>query len=184
MNEIRSILREKTSAAHAKLDSALVKYDLKTQHGLGSYLCVHMLARRWIGASSTNFSELIDNPQKLQDLEADLEVLGADLPAPKMPYFDIIHPLGLTYVIAGSSLGSKLLYKNWFSSEDHVVQRANKFLTSSKESADWANFLVRTDRLKLTQTELDDVVMTADTVFSIYETANNIISQDINDHSK
>lgn len=184
MNEIRSILREKTSAAHSDLDAALIKYDLKTQSGLGSYLSVHAIARQCIGESSKDFRDLIKNHAKIRDLRADLSVLGVSLPVCGMQRFNIIHPLGLIYVIAGSSLGSKILYKDWAMADDCVVKCAGKFLTSSKESADWVDFLERTDKLKLTQTELDDVVLTANTVFSIYKTANNIISQGLDDRSE
>ncbi len=182
MNAIRERLRVGTSASHSRLDASLIEYDLTTRAGLKAYLSVHFVARENLHRISTEPNERQSHARKLGELRDDLRVLGSAPPTVRLDDFAIRHPLGLSYVIAGSSLGSKLLYKQWLLSDDDVVGRAGQFLTSAKDSSDWVDFLKKTDTLCLSDSELDEVVASANTVFAVFENANNIIRLALDDH--
>jgi len=184
VNKLRETLRKKTSKAHAKLDASLIIYDLKTQEGLSSYLSVHYLARESLSKMSKTFSGERANIEKLKELRDDLKVLGVTPPENRLKVRSLTHPLGLTYVIAGSSLGSKLLYENWLLTDDEVVGCAGKFLTSAKDSTDWLAFLNKTDKLELSTDELDRVVATANAVFEVFEAANELVRLGLDDHTQ
>jgi len=122
---LRDRLKRETWPAHKRLDQALIKHDLTTQLGLSSYLEVHYIARQTLNAT---FS-VTHKDSALELIRNDLTTLGVGEPLVlETDSFTNPHPVGLTYVIAGSSLGSKVLYKVWSRSLDETVKRAGKFM--------------------------------------------------------
>lgn len=180
MNDFRAILRQETADAHAELDAALIEYDLTTRVGLASYLSVHHVAR---DALSPTFQghDGVRNTEILNDIKHDLAILGSVLPKNTVQARTDLHPLGLSYVIAGSSLGSKVLFKEWHHSKDPRVMSASKFMTSSKNSTDWLAFLKKTDSLQLSKVELSEAIDSANAVFLTYSAANIMIKTSLDD---
>ena len=177
MKDFRFRLREETSEAHTRLDKSLVKYDLSTYSGLASYLCVHYLARYHLHDSIFGHENLRDDGSKLEDLRHDFDQLG--LSAPKWhfaPKAEPHHALGLTYVMAGSSLGGKLLYKDWARADDPAVQAASRFMTNAKSSTSWKMFLTYLDNSTFLEKEIQDIIKSANYCFGVFEAANQEIS--------
>ena len=178
MNDLRVILRSKTASAHAQLDLALGEYNLTRRSDLSNYLRVHYLARLHLEDIFSTKEMRLSNQQKLNAIQSDFEVLGAELPQRmKRNNISSYHPIGLTYVMAGSSLGSKVLYKRWTASTDVIVQRAGKFITNAKDNSEWVVFLAHIGSLKVSQNEIDDIVLSANDVFEIYKTANDQVKE-------
>lgn len=172
MNDLHAYLRTSTCHAHKILDASLISYDLTEPLGLSQYLCVHYLARSALSKIMTLDNQKVSNQKKLNDIELDLEQLETEAPLFKSNLNEgVFHMLGIDYVLAGSSLGSKVLYKHWSLATNEKVKQANHFMTSAKDSADWKTFLTRLDSLKLTRVEIEQVVATANHVFEIYQTA-------------
>ena len=173
---LRFRLRRETETAHKRLDDALIKHDLTTLSGLRSYLSVHFLARDYLQNIMTGYEALRDDKEKLSNLRADFDVLDMPLPQWKdMPDRESHHPLGLIYVIAGSALGSKLLYKHWSAASDPDVLEVKNFMTCAKDSRIWADFLVHLNANQFTPAETHDMILGAEYCFGVFEAANNQI---------
>lgn len=179
MNELRFTLRSKTTEAHKRLDEALCVYDLKTRIGLTQYLKVHLLACLHLNELVTSDDLRCEMYEKIIALRSDLKVLNA---APSLS--DILlpktyqHPLGLTYVIAGSSLGGKLLAKQWAKSRDPVVRNAGKFINNAKATDSWKRFLTYTELNSFNPEEVEKIISAANYCFSVYEAAHQAISKE------
>ena len=172
MNDLHSYLKSGTYQAHKALDAELIGYDLTDRFELSQYLCVHYLARTSLSEIMSFHNQKSSNQKMLNDIALDLKILEVEPPLLKVNLGKAIsHSLGLTYVLAGSSLGSKVLYKQWTLSSDDRVKRAGHFMKSSKDSSDWKTFLARLDTLMLTRPEIEHVVASANCVFEIYQAA-------------
>ena len=178
MTDLRVRLRAETASSHARLDAALVTYDLTNRSDLSDYLSVHYLARLQIAVIVSEDAARLSNQQKLADIRSDLEVLSLKPPqCMKRSNSTSYHPLGLTYVMSGSSLGSKLLYKHWATATDTIVQQAGTFITNSKDSSEWTFFLAHVKTLKVSHDEVSDIVASANSVFEIFEAANDQVKR-------
>jgi len=166
---IRERLKKETALAHERLDQALIKHDLTSRQGLSDYLQIHYIARR---ALNEVFStDLID--QSLVSLSEDLAALGIN--EPDVHIIEPLvapHPLGLTYVIAGSSLGSKVLFRIWNASTDETVKQAGKFMAFAKDSSAWRDFLVQIKTYEYTEQEIKKIIESANYSFAVFESAN------------
>ena len=172
MNSLRAILREKTSDAHEALDAALIDYDLTSRSGLRDYLRVHYRARVQLTKLYSGHPIEVDHTQSLSALQSDLSVLGAKLPHPmNLELSGDLHPVGVTYVVAGSSLGSKLLFKHWSRAVDEKVRQAGTFMTRAKDNADWIKFLAYIDAADFSAKEIEHIVISANGCFAIFEAA-------------
>jgi len=172
VNELRKKLREETSCAHKSLDFALSCYDLTSRNGLANYLNVHLLVRDLLAKTHSGHEIEIDHSDSIAAIRSDLTKLGVSVVEDLhwMPK-SYLHPVGLTYVIAGSSLGSKVLYKKWAQSTDDSVILAGEFMALAVDNSDWLKFLEYIDATSFSDSETDDIVMSANQRFTLYKTA-------------
>lgn len=180
MNTLRSTLRYETATAHERLDQALCVYDLTTQTGLAKYLKIHLLACLHLRGLTTDNDFRREIDAKVSSIQADLDVLNATLSSHKLPTSNAQqHPVGLTYVIAGSSLGGKLLFKDWAKSIDPVVQNAGKFMHSAKITDSWKKFLTYIDKHDFSSEEVEEIVSSANYCFGVFEFAHQAIAKEL-----
>jgi heme oxygenase len=179
MNDVRSILRLKTARAHKKLDEALGVFDLKTPKGLSQYLKVHLVAYRNLRGLSAEAAFIQDIDYKISLLCTDLDLLG-EPPAP----LDVVakgrkhHLTGLTYVIAGSSLGGKLLARDWALSRDPVVKKAGNFINNASITDCWREFLAHIELSRYKPAEVEQIVHAAIYCFGVYQAAYEAVSKE------
>jgi len=106
-----SVLRETTRREHELIDARLSLLDLTTIQSYRIFLNIHYSALRslavaWRREDHQEFGGLLDR------LRADLAALGAAVDERILPVDAALapaHRLGVSYVIRGSRLGSKLL---------------------------------------------------------------------------
>ena len=181
-NNLRFKLRSETQEAHNRLDMALIAHDLTTLCGLKAYLCVHFLARTHVQALLSGYEFLRDDAEKLACLKADFDIMGVAPPSwPGAPRAKQCHAVGLIYVMAGSALGSKLLYKTWRTASDSDVLSVHNFMTCAKDSQIWNKFLAYTESTRFSQSEVDSMVEAANYCFGIFEAANNHVLEGLQD---
>jgi len=174
MHKLRERLRADTATAHQALDDALGVYDLTRVTGVSNYLSVHYLARLHLCKYIEDTPNRWDNACRLSDLKSDLSALTCPLPHwGEGLSVQKCHMLGLTYVIAGSSLGSKILYKRWLCATNERVKKAGRFLESSRNSVSWNKFLEDINEADFTEGEVQQIVAAANHGFSIFQVANN-----------
>lgn len=179
MNSLRSTLRFETAIAHERLDQALCVYDLTTQRGLAQYLKVHLLACLHLNQLTTDEGFRCEIATKISSIQADLGVLNTTLSSHKLPTSNAYqHPVGLTYVIAGSSLGGKLLFNDWAKTIDPVVKKAGKFMHSAKITDSWKKFLTYIDKNDFSSEEIEKIVSSANYCFGVFEYAHQAIAQE------
>ena len=181
-NNLRFKLRNETQEAHNRLDAALVAHDLTTISGLRAYLCVHFLAGTHMQNLLCGYDFLRDDAEKLAFLRADFEIMGGTPPSwPDAPRAKECHAVGLIYVMAGSALGSKLLYKTWRTASDDDVLSVHNFMTYAKDSKIWHKFLDYTENTLFSESEVESMVEAANYCFGIFEAANNQVLKGLRD---
>lgn len=110
---LREHLRSHTRRDHEQLDKALASLDLSRQQDYARFLRFHAVARAgiedWL---SRHAPAEACPPQQLSLIEDDLAALGA-IPPSSTPAFEAPAEnwLGVSYVVAGSHLGNRMLLK-------------------------------------------------------------------------
>lgn len=178
MNALRLKLRNGTHHAHKRLDQGLASCDLSTRDGLIDFLSVQYLARTHIAEHICGYEQLRDDDEKLADLKADFAGLGIAPPRwADTPPISSHHALGYAYVLAGSSLGGRILYQNWASTTDPAVRRSHAFITNSKCQNMWRQFTAYITSHTFNAQETEQIVQSAISCFEVFEAANAQISR-------
>ncbi|KCZ56302.1 hypothetical protein HY29_09635 [Hyphomonas beringensis] len=172
MQTLRARLKAETAEDHARLDAMMSQHDLTTPEGLAVYLQINYLALTCLEPVITGHQDLPPPRLLLSEIRQDLSELGAPLPRwedqpdPGQP-----HPLGLIYVIAGSSLGARFLYLQWQKAENPAVQNAGRYLSSLKAESDWNLFLGHASEIDADEAEILQIVRSARVGFKIFSSA-------------
>ncbi|KCZ50255.1 biliverdin-producing heme oxygenase [Hyphomonas pacifica] len=172
MQTLRQRLRAETAEDHARLDAMMSRHDLTTPQGLTAYLQINYLALTCLKPVMTGHMDLPAPRLLLPEIRQDLSALGAPLPRwEDQPDPGEPHPLGLIYVIAGSSLGARFLYLQWKATENTVVQTAGNYLSSLKAESDWNLFLRHASGLDADEAEVLQIMKSARVGFTIFSSA-------------
>ncbi|MBR9808032.1 MAG: biliverdin-producing heme oxygenase [Alphaproteobacteria bacterium] len=148
------------------------RQDLTTPEGLAVYLQVNYLALTCLEPVMAGHQDLLAPRLPLPEIRQDLSALGAPLPQwDERPDPGNPHPLGLIYVISGSSLGARFLYLQWAKTENISVRAAGNYLSSLKAESDWNLFLRHTSDIETDEAETLQIVRSARVGFSIFSTA-------------
>lgn len=141
----RTLLKDATRFEHDELDAMFAALDLGHADGFARFVGVHlacfemMLEQADHGSTSQCLlRDMVDG------LTLDADLLGSgrlqtDAKLEKTP-----DPLAVDYVVAGSRLGSKVLFKRWAAATDPAVQRANNYFGLDSDASFWR---VTCDRL-------------------------------------
>lgn len=141
---VRIALREATANAHGRLDALL-------GHGLAdaaAYAAYVRAMHRFVSDCETALSE---QPLRSLWLAQDLVVLRQPpLPPQGVPrrIGDRMQRLGWEYVLAGSSLGARLLQRD-AARLGHDADNGARFLARHTEGGDWMQVLGRLDALSI-----------------------------------
>ena len=175
---MRFLLRSETRDSHSRLDAALITHDLTTLPGLRAFLSVHYLARMHLQKILSGYEFLRDDSEKIAMLCADFDIM--DVPLPRWetePEIGDFHSLGLIYVMAGSALGGKLLYKQWSAAQDTHVLNVKNFMTGAKDHQCWNGFLSYINAQRFDPMEMDKMIVAANYSFGVFEAANNQMNE-------
>jgi heme oxygenase len=174
---IRETLRERTAAAHQRLDGL---WDIASLHERGPYtqflqataaalvplearLCetgVEALLTDWAMRSRT------------ASIQADLAGLGAvapSCPAPALASAE--EQFGALYVLEGSRLGGAMIAREVARSQDEAVLANRRYLGHGQGDHFWQSFLEQLDRVPRTESELELVCAGASETFALFEAA-------------
>lgn len=170
---LRDILRERTREAHGRVDALYGRLVLADRDGLSQFLTAHYLALKPVEAAIGARAAHDDLPPVLAPLvRRDLEALG--MPVPGAPEFEMLEhadPDGLSYVVAGSHLGARVLRRQWARSDDGDVRAAGRYLSSDAMAAFWPGFVERLNARPTTLDIAERVVGGAVAAFSVFERA-------------
>ena len=134
---LRDYLRQEPEADHRKIDTAFGQLDLTKPNDLAHFLRAHFLALSLLEPFLRNAAELPPMDSRLHLIQADLVILGDR--CPELPAREVaaLHPLGAAYVVAGSSLGQRVLRRHWARSGDPDVRQAGRFLGDDSLTPYW-----------------------------------------------
>lgn len=167
----RLMLRSRTGRNHAGVDRLFGGLDLAKPEGWATFLSAHHLAYQIVEQNDLpGYRRAIVLPLT-QLIGTDLDALGQAVPeweAP--PDADLGHPLGATYVIAGSHFGQVLLRRRWAQSSDLRVRAANRYIESNQLRNLWGEVSVRIETVA-NEEELEAMVDGARRCFSLFERA-------------
>lgn len=149
---LRHFLRSETSAAHAQLDTALSRLDLRTLDGYRRFLEINAAALLPLEAAlgAAHVERVVPDWHLrarrhaiLQDLTA---LYGKITPLPVALDLTPDRMLGVTYVLEGSRLGARFLLGMVQASPDPRVAQATAYLSHGASDRLWQSFLAILER--------------------------------------
>jgi heme oxygenase (biliverdin-IX-beta and delta-forming) len=175
---VRALLREKTAAAHARLDAALQTLELQSAPQYCRFLEAHAEAllplEKSLAASGVRrlFPDW-DQRARSRVLADDIARLGGEVRQSGLLAgpFDDAGLLGAMYVLEGSRLGAAVLLDIVSQSSDSVVRNATGFLSHGAQKRLWPSFLAVLERHGATLEDVDEAVAAARRVFALFETS-------------
>lgn len=181
MSTLRLRLREETRDAHASVDALFSQHDLSTRTGLGTVLRAHSVAlNRTLSALSDQSSAYAQTVHTMiAAIDEDLDAL--DESAPASSHIDDpdahVHPLGLIYVIAGSTLGARILLSDIQASGDPRVAAATRYFACPATNEMWKSVSSTLKGWSGQPHEENEIVTSAQTAFSWFEAAHRTVQK-------
>ena len=179
---LRSRLREQTRDAHDSVDTLFGQHDLATREGLSITLQAHAIAlRRSLaalpGRNSRSYARTL--LIMLAAIESDLAALGVSPTGVDQsdPTDTAIHPLGLIYVIAGSSLGARILLSDIRKSNDPDVVSATRYFSCPESAEMWKSVSTTLMRWTGSKDEEKMIIASAQTAFLWFEAAHRSVQK-------
>jgi heme oxygenase len=169
VSDFRKTLKEATRQAHDKVDDGFSHFDISLKTDYCQFLQAQLLgheAAHSLCAADTGPKAMTSRIQALKD---DIAILGGAALKPLPKPSSKAHPLGLTYVIAGSWHGTSVLRKAWSRSSDETVLAANNFMDASALKAEWSEVLAIFKTQSFTSSETEKIVASANQTFAIFE---------------
>jgi heme oxygenase len=171
--DTRETLRRETRVDHRRVDDAFGMLDISTYNGLATFLQAHLLALAAIEPIVAWLTPTeLRPPQMLELLQNDLARLDMKpLPSASFSHLNYSNPVGLSYVIAGSHLGSAFLRMTWNNTSDIRVLAAGNYRNSQKMRAYWPNLLLHFKHTNYDEEEIKLIVGGAKAAFNTFEHA-------------
>ena len=167
----RAILRDATRPRHDETDHTFSLLDLSSRKGLGTFLAASLIALGSLEERLSNAEGLPPLPPRLPLLAADLADLGLPLPEAARGELSAHDPLGLAYVVGGSSLGTRVLRQRWQSADDPIVAKAGRYLSDGRIGLYWKELRDHHLTRPADPTRIAGVVTAANAAFDIYRLA-------------
>ena len=146
---LRDVLRHATRERHQALDEGLS--PLANGSDYPAFLALQHSARQPIEAWYASEPAILQPPPQVDLIAADLEELGCQVPDAGQRFVPQDHgeAIGIAWVLAGSSLGNKMLLKRRNAFDQG---RATRFLADPAMPAFWSSLRGRLERPAETET--------------------------------
>jgi len=170
--DFRHALRERTRTDHDLLDRMITTLDIAQLHDFRVFLQIHhccFLVMQSLsldqGLSTAPLSNMIDG------LAMDLDIVSCNQSEIDLPIPSALDPLSIDYMVAGSRLGSKILYKRWSASTHPCVQRANTYFGQTSDPKLWSETCRALSAVPSTSERADIIVEDTKTQFQLFAAA-------------
>lgn len=174
---LRNILRDATSADHARLDARLGAFDLHSHEGYRRFLEINAAALLPLEAAlvAGGVRRLLpdwDARARTRAIEADLAAFGGKASPLHEPVLsERFALLGTLYVLEGSRLGAAYLLRHVRQAADPAIAAATEFLDHGAGRKLWPSFLTVLESHADELTDEDDIVRPARRAFDLFMTA-------------
>jgi len=175
--DLRSVLRNATAEAHARLDEIFGAFDLRRLPDYRRFLEAHAAAVLPLEAAldKSEVGQIFpDWPQRARAhaIVADIDMLGGTVGAlPDLPILDFASVLGTMYVLEGSRLGAGLLLLKVRQSPDPLVAQTTAYLGHGTGSHLWQSFLAMLERHARRLSDSSKAIAAARSAFGLFEQA-------------
>ena len=179
-SSLRHMLKEATSADHARLDARLGALNLQSAGGYRQFLEINAAAlvpleRALIHAGVRDWLPDWDRRARTGAILSDLAALGGKpLFLDVSPLRDRLAVLGALYVLEGSRLGAAYLLKTVARSDDPIVSANTRFLSHGAGQHFWASFLAVLEQAEADNP--DDLILPARRAFGLFAAAATVLS--------
>ena len=167
---MRSILRQRTLAAHRCVDDVVSDLSLCERGQYITFLQTHHLAYQTIlGTMPVGHWVSALLRDLLAKLESDLGKLDSIVIAkPMIGLTQPLQPLAVAYVICGSHFGKTILRKRWSKSTDPAVRAAGGFLADTTLKHGWQRLMELLAELEKPAEEFNSLADDADRTFQLF----------------
>ena len=172
---VRQMLRAATASLHAEVDA---RYSGPFDTDKNSYVAFLTAVARAVRPLEAALEAggiarfLPDWPlrRRSAELERDLEILDAPVPAPLVVHVteDEARLFGRLYVLEGSRLGGRLLVRRASAHADPLVRAATNYLGHGAGADFWDAFLRRLERSEAVATSPERTMMGAREAFGLF----------------
>jgi heme oxygenase len=174
---MRSRLRARTAALHARLDRIIEASCLGEPLNLRRLLTIHQAALSTIipvleSAGAARLFPGWDGRSRLLALEVDMAELRAD--PPRRLSIEGLFPSeqevwGALYAVEGSRLGNQVLLRRVAKHGNHLEGRATRFLAHRpKDAVAWPRLAARLEALNYRGEDFEAMARGAERVFGVY----------------
>ncbi|WPZ33952.1 biliverdin-producing heme oxygenase [Thalassobaculum sp. OXR-137] len=169
---LRDHLRRETRALHQRTEALLQHLDIRTRAGLDSFLLVHHavvmpMERRLAASDMTRRWPFRLTDLLVEDLEERALKPTAGVPAAR---FEDADPVGLSYVLGGSRLGSRVLLKRLAG-----ACPAPRYLSRAPDDEIWPWTLSLLNSPEAAAAPREDVLQGAEIAFASFADAVSLV---------
>lgn len=174
---VRETLRDRTQAAHSRLDALWEVHRLRERAAYTRFLqataaALVPLETRLVDRGVASLLPDWDARARAASVEADLLGLGASAVACAAPMLESEAELfGALYVLEGSRLGGAMIARAVAQSEDEAVLANRRYLGHGQAGRLWQSFLERLERLAPDEADLGRICAGARETFALFEGA-------------
>ena len=168
---LRWRLREETQSAHETLDKRVSAIDLTTEAGYVAFLKAQAAAYLSIAHLPQAPPQLAIRARLAMDDLSDLGITTGALHRIEWPGTPEPDPLGVGYVVGGSSLGHRLLLQRWAESDNQRLLRASRFMHYDGLTVLWRETLRALQQVGLDERRCQSVLQSAKACFRIFDLA-------------
>ncbi len=177
-SKLRFFLRAETRQCHTDTEAAFGRFRLETRSGFTDFLTAHrqaLLVVRPVFERQNPFEVKVES--LLDDIDHDLEILGEKSTDIDDPETIDAHPVGVSYVLAGSHLGASLLLRSVSEQTDPVLKKSTNYLANSHLGSVWKRMLSDFETGRWEEDKLA-ILDGARKTFGVFEMAANRRQQD------
>lgn len=169
--DFRTLLREETRTDHEQLDKLFTRVDIATVAGFVQFAQVHVVCfdamRAQADGDSWAATHLVSMASCLRD---DLSMLGATCVVKSQPIVDRCDPLAIEYMVAGSRLGSRILYKRWAGGSNARLRAAGHYFGLDDLTGQWRDTCARLSKIPAHSPRAGRIVADTRGLFGLFVT--------------
>ena len=175
-SKLRSLLRDRTRAAHERVDRVFSRHDLWSAKGYVAFLRQHAsvvlpMERMLDRAPSDHLIDDWPSRRRSTALRSDLTRLSEPVPPfwRELKMADPAELLGAMYVLEGSRLGARVLLTRVEAAGNPATREATAFLRHGTGAPFWPSFINHLEASPYADAKADRIVAGALTVFALFE---------------
>ena len=171
MGFLHAQLRSATRCRHAGVEMLFEQFDISRETGACGFLRAHAASIAAVRAANPDANDKLSRVLKGLEtaLETDLHTLQCNETIPEISLpGGKWNSLGVTYVIAGSRLGAKVLSRRVATARESNVQSANRYLTWPGADHLWRDFQQIDKEYDPELTDITPINSAAEAVFECF----------------